>query len=336
MTTTTVLRKMSSYTLPWPVNWQVVFDESLPRPLILEIGFGYGQFLRHLHRQHPHAWIVGVEINNFCLNKMEKAIARDEMRNVRVVHSRAETALHHLFTPGSLSQVHVNFPDPWFKERHAGRRLMQRDTLDAVVSRLTPGGMFYLATDIIAYAEMSAQLLAETPGLSNTHESPWVSSLPGRVVTKYEKKARQEGRDCYFFAYRRNDAPAPYVPVIEELPMPHMVINTPLNLDEMRARFSVQDYHEGETHIKFMESFQGDDAVLFEVYIREPTIGQRVAVVLAKREQPDEYTIKLSALGNPRPTDGLHKAVRLAGECVLGLHPQATVIHDKVRGERRP
>jgi hypothetical protein len=44
---------------------------------------------------------------------------------------------------------------------HADRRLMQRDTLDTIVNRLQPGGLFYLATDIIEYAEMSAELLAE-------------------------------------------------------------------------------------------------------------------------------------------------------------------------------
>ncbi|MEZ4667121.1 MAG: hypothetical protein R3E39_04245 [Anaerolineae bacterium] len=62
-----------------------------------------------------------------------------------------------------------------------------------------------MATDIVEYAEMSAELLAQTPGLDNLLQSSWVNEMPGRVVTKYEGHALREGRHCYYyFAYRRN------------------------------------------------------------------------------------------------------------------------------------
>jgi tRNA (guanine-N7-)-methyltransferase len=329
MTQPLALPKLSSHSLPWPTDWDAIFGAS--RPLILEIGFGYGHFLEFLHQQHPEASIIGLEISNHCLVKAENAIARKGMHNVRVIHARAETALGHLFTPGSLSQVHVNFPDPWFKARHAGRRLMQRDTVDAIVNRLQPGGTLHLATDILAYAEMSAELLASTPGLTNTLDQPWATALLGRIMTKYERKARQAGRDCYYFVYRRNDQAAPEVPVIKELPMPHMVIQTPLTLQEMGTRFSPPDYADDERYIRFMKTYRADDSLLIEIHAREPTIDQRVALIVVARDQPGEYTLKLSAMGNPRPTAGLHKAVRLAGDFLAGLHPQSVIIHDKVR-----
>ena len=83
---------------------------------------------------------------------------------------------------------------------------MQRDTLDAIVSRLQPGGTFYLATDIHAYAEMSHELLAATPGLDNLLPDAWAPRVPERVSTKYEATARREGRACYYFAYRAQRA----------------------------------------------------------------------------------------------------------------------------------
>ena len=178
---------LSSLRLPWPTDWSAIFGAQ--RPLIVEIGFGYGAFLLHLARQNPAASIIGLEIANQCLSAAERAIQRQKLTNVCVVQSTAETALHHLFVPGSLSQIHINFPDPWFKKRHSHRRLMQRDTLDAMVSRLQPGGLLYLATDIVEYAEMSAELLAQTPGLDNLLESAWANTMPGRVITKYEGRA---------------------------------------------------------------------------------------------------------------------------------------------------
>lgn len=321
--------KLSSTNLPWPVDWPALFG--VERPLILEIGFGYGQMLDYLHRTRPDANIVGIEINNECIVKAEKAIPRKGMHNVRVLRARAETALHHLFQPGSLRELHINFPDPWFKEKHAGRRLMQRDTLDAMVSRLEPGGLFYLATDILAYAEMSAELLGKTPGLTNLHTTPWVTTMADRATTKYEKKARQAGRSCYYFVYQRNDLPAPDVPLIKELDMPHMVFKTPLSMDEMLDRVHVEDLSEGEMHISYLERFRGKSTLLFEVYVHEPTIDQRIGLVLVARDRPDEYTLKLGMIGNPRPTEGIHRAVGQLGHALVGLHPEATIIQNKVR-----
>lgn len=333
-----IVAKLASQGLPWPTNWHALFDESSSeRPLLVEIGFGYGHTLRHLTTLYPQANIVGLEISNECLVKAEKAIERGELPNVRVAFSRAETALYHLFMPASIDGLYINFPDPWFKSRHERRRLMQRDTLDAMVSRMKPGAAFYLATDIAAYAEMSAELLENTPGLSNQFTTSWVNRWPDdlspRAVTKYEARGLQEGRDCFYFFYQRNTIPVPDVPVIEEKTMPHLVITTPLTFDEMRAQFApftLNDSDDG-LHANVQYVFLGERSLLFEVFVNEPTIEQRVAVMLIYDADHDDYTLRLGQIGNPRPTDGMHLAVRGIGDWLLGLHPDAKVVRNKTR-----
>ncbi len=330
------MQKLNSRMLPWPADWMALFGRT--RPLIVEIGFGHGAFLLHLARSYPDANVIGLEIANRSLLKTEAKLEREGVTNIRLIHSTAETALYHLFTPASIWQVHVNFPDPWFKKDHAGRRLMQRDTLDAIVSRLAPGGEFYLATDILAYADMVDDLLRQTPGLDNLLPESWAGSLPGRAVTKYEAAARREGRDCYYFAYRRNDLPAPDVPVFREAAMPHMVFTTPLTLEQMAAHFAPRQQYDSGTSIRLMNAYLGREALLVETHVGEPTITQRVALVIATRPHPDttetnEYTIQLSTLGQPRPTPGIHQAVRLLGEWALGLHPENRLVKEKVSHE---
>jgi tRNA (guanine-N7-)-methyltransferase len=325
-------RALNGLRLPWPTDWESRFDRAAP--LILEIGFGYAHFLVHLARQNPSANIIGLEIANQCLVAGEAAITKYQFTNVQLLHARAETALHHLFRPASLQQVHVNFPDPWFKKRHSGRRLMQRDTLDAIVSRLQPGGEFFLATDILPYAEMSAALLADTPGLDNQLATPWSSSLAGRVTTKYERKAQREGRDCYYFAYRRNHDVLPAIPVIEELPMTHLVFHSPLDMESLISAFIPTEHNPlPETHIALMRAYRGDRVLLFEVFVKEPTLDQHVAVTLSPRPQPNEYTLKVAAFGYPRATIGLHTAVRLLAEQLIALHPQSHLIQSKLSDE---
>lgn len=328
--------KLNSRTLPAPTDWAALFGAD--RPLIVEIGFGQGAFLLHLARRYPDANIVGLEISNRSLVRAERKIEHQGVTNVRIVHSMAETALHYLFTPASIWQVHINFPDPWFKTDHSHRRLMQRDTLDAIVSRLAPDGELYLATDILAYAEMSRDLLAATPGLDNVLSGAWVNEMPGRIVTKYEAAARREGRNCYYFAYRRNHQPAPDVPVIKDAPMPHVVFASPLTLEEIADRFEPIQYVEGGMNVNLSHAYLGKAALLIETHVGEPTITQRVALVIVSRQHPDtpgapEFTLQLSTIGQPRPTAGVHLAVRRLMDWLMGLHPETRIIKAKVSSE---
>lgn len=322
------MQKLTSLRLPWPTDWAALFGAE--RQLILEIGFGYGAFLLHLGRQNPDANVIGLEIAGECLRAVEKNLERSGLTNVRLIQSTAEMALNHLFTPQSLTQIHINFPDPWFKKRHSRRRLMQRDTLDAMVSRLQPNAMLYLATDIIEYAEMSSELFAATPGLDNTLSAPWTNvAIPGRIVTKYEGKALQEGRACYYFAYRRNALPVPNLPVIEEVEMSHLVFSSPNSLDEMLSAFESSEHKFGDTHISLLQCYRGRNIALFEVYIKEPTIDQHIALVLSPREAAGEYTLKVGSMGYPRSTQGVHQAVSLLGDWLVSLHPEAKRVNHK-------
>lgn len=322
--------KLSGYRLAWSTDWAALFGAA--RPLILEIGFGRGAFLLHLARRYPDHNLVGIEISNRCMVVGEKLIAREKLAHVRVIHTTAEMALHHLFEPASIAQIYINFPDPWFKPGHHHRRLMQRDTVDALVSRLAPGGLLYMATDIREYADLSADLLANTPGLTNLLPAAWADALPDRVVTKYEQIAHDEGRACYYFAYRRSEQPAPPVPIIRELDMPHIVFTSPLTLDEMAAHFTDWNVDEGDTHIHFMTLYRGRHALLFEVHVGEQTIIQHLALRVSERQKREgrEYTIQVSSMGHPRATQGVHRAVSLLGDWLIGLHPDAHALINKV------
>ena len=60
------------------------------------------------------------------------------------------------------------FPDPWHKNRHHKRRLIQPDFVALVASRLAPGGVLHLATDWQDYATHMLAVLDACPALRNT------------------------------------------------------------------------------------------------------------------------------------------------------------------------
>lgn len=324
-------RKLNSLTLDWPVNWAELFG--VERPLIVEIGFGNADYTMALAQANPDCNVVGFEVSSQSMFKAEKKIIRHQLPNVRAIHSRGETALNHLFPPSSVRQIHINYPDPWFKARHAGRRIMQRDTLDTIVSRLEPDGLFFLATDIVDYAEMSHELLAETSGLDNLLDAPYVNKFSERLITtKYEEKGIREGRRGNYFKYRRNTQPAPHVPVKEEWPVPHIVLKTPMSSQEIAAKVAKMAFHTGDIHVALLNAYWNPTykTVLFEVVIEEPTIDQHIALLLNPREKTADFTLKYATFGMPRSTEGVHHATHFIAKWIVSLHDEAKITSKKV------
>ncbi len=172
--------------------------------LVLEIGFGRGEFMLDLAMKHPETAFLGVEVSFKRVLKMARKVARAGIENVRLVEARGQLVVAELLPDRCLSEVWVNFSDPWPKDRHAKRRLLQDEFVAGVTRCLRPGGLFHVATDDVPYAEQIAEAFAHASGLENLNApAPWVAEVPGRMQTGYEADWRAEGRPLHFFEYRR-------------------------------------------------------------------------------------------------------------------------------------
>jgi tRNA (guanine-N7-)-methyltransferase len=187
-------------------GWPALFGAEPPLRLVLEIGFGRGEFLIDLALRAPAVAHVGVEISRKRVLKQARRLAKTEIANVRLVHGTGEEAIAELFGPASLDAVWINFSDPWPKKRHHRRRLVQAPLVAAIADRLVPGGVLHVATDDVPYAEHIDAVLAAEPRLANAFApARWLADVPGRTPTAYELEWRAEGRPLHFFAYRRSD-----------------------------------------------------------------------------------------------------------------------------------
>jgi tRNA (guanine-N7-)-methyltransferase len=186
-------------------GWEALFPD-LPRPLrlVLEIGFGRGEFLADLALRAPEVAHIGVEVSWKRVLKMARRLARSELANVRLVHGTGQQVVADAIAPASLEAVWINFSDPWPKKRHHGRRLVQAPLVAALAERLRSGGVLHVATDDVGYAEHIDAVLAAEPCLANDFApARWLPEVPGRTPTAYELAWRAEGRPLHFWAYRR-------------------------------------------------------------------------------------------------------------------------------------
>jgi len=183
-----------------------LFAPELSRPfeLVLEIGFGRGEFLLDMAAKQPERAFLGVEISFKRVLKMARKVARARLPNVRLVEARGQAVMHELLPPECLDEIWVNFSDPWPKDRHQKRRLIQPELVSDVARCLVPGGVLHVATDDVPYAEHIDSVL-RTSRLQNVFGSEgWRPDVERSMETGYETDWRAEGRALHFFEYRRD------------------------------------------------------------------------------------------------------------------------------------
>lgn len=187
-------------------TWSAEFSKDLcdPAPLVLELGFGRGEFLMHLARESPGRAHIGVEVSYKRVLKMARRVARAEIKNIRLVQATAEHFGEECLAPESVERVWINFSDPWPKKRHHPRRLVQPALVRRLCACLIPGGSLEIATDDVPYAQhIDAVLRAEAQLVNGFSPDPWRAEVPGRFPTAYELVWRAEGRPIHFWSYRR-------------------------------------------------------------------------------------------------------------------------------------
>jgi tRNA (guanine-N7-)-methyltransferase len=187
-----------------PTDWQAVFGND--RPLALEIGCGIGDFLVQTAVDQPERNYLAIDYYNKGCDKTCRRLERAGTTNVRVLRVEARQFIADHLVPGSLQAVYINCPDPWPKQRHRKRRLVNRQFLEFLRPYLTIGGEFYFATDFDDYGLEVAEFMAGVPGFANClAPDRYCHELAGYHLSKYMRKFMAEGKKIFFIHYRKTD-----------------------------------------------------------------------------------------------------------------------------------
>jgi tRNA (guanine-N7-)-methyltransferase len=176
----------------------------------LEIGFGGGEHLIAQARSHQRTGFIGAEPFVNGMAKALSAIAAERLSNIRLYHGDA-TELVAWLPPNSLARVDLIYPDPWPKRRHWKRRFVQDQSVAAIARVLRPGGEFRFASDIPDYVAWTLSHLIRSRDFAWTAEraDDWRQAWPGFSGTRYEAKAKREGRAPCYLIFRRTDEKRP-------------------------------------------------------------------------------------------------------------------------------
>ncbi|MGH9946404.1 MAG: tRNA (guanosine(46)-N7)-methyltransferase TrmB [Pyrinomonadaceae bacterium] len=176
---------------PEAVNLHKVFTEP-ERPLLLDVGCARGRFLLRMAEARPEWNYLGVEIREPLVDEANRLAAEAGLTNVHYVFCNAMLWLDKLLAEipvGILQTVTIQFPDPWFKKKHAKRRMVNDEMVKAIATHLAPAGRFFIQTDIEFLAEeMFAIFRAD-----DRFEEHAVNANPFPIKTEREMAVEDKG-----------------------------------------------------------------------------------------------------------------------------------------------
>ena len=176
-----------------------------PREVWLEIGFGAGEHLIEQAKANPDVGLVGCEP---FLNGVVAALAalkRENLANVRLRRGDAQTLVE--AAPDCFfSRVFMLYPDPWPKRRHHKRRVVAMSMIEALARVMRRGGELRFATDVDDYAGWALQRFLASSDFRWTasRAEDWRHPWPEWRPTRYEAKARLEGRKSVYLTFARS------------------------------------------------------------------------------------------------------------------------------------
>jgi tRNA (guanine-N7-)-methyltransferase len=172
-------------------------------PLHLDVGSARGRFLLKMAELETNRNFLGVEIREPLVEEANRLAAEKNLSNLHYEFGNAMIALDRLLADlpeNLLETVTIQFPDPWYKKKHAKRRMVNSEMVETLVNHLKPGGRVFIQTDVDFLAEEMFDLFRENKTLGELE----AAENPFPVKTERETAVEEKDLPIYRRIFEKN------------------------------------------------------------------------------------------------------------------------------------
>ncbi len=180
-------------------SWKQELDTEL---LHVEIGAGKGDYWHQLAELYPERGIVAMERDFTATSIALKKLDEQPGSRKRMIYGDAE-ALHEMFADGEVDVIHLNFSDPWKKNRHEKRRLTYKTKLDDYYKVLSDKGEIWMKTDNVGLFNYSLVSVSNHKFELVEVDVDFRSHEDEDPFTEYERKFHEKGQPIFRAIWRK-------------------------------------------------------------------------------------------------------------------------------------
>ena len=154
----------------------------------------------------PHWNFLGLEIREPLVHDANNWRDSLGLTNLHYLFSNTNNSLREMLSSlpkDVLRSVTIQFPDPWFKKRHAKRRMVQPQLVREISDYLVHGGMVFLQSDIEFVAQEMCDRFNEHPAFYREGEREWLTENPLPVQTEREIFTLKQSKPVYRAVFKR-------------------------------------------------------------------------------------------------------------------------------------
>ena len=163
----------------------------------MEIGFGNGENTLRLAKNNPDTLYIGSEVYQAGIGYLLGEVIKDDINNIKITSGDIRLLFEDIKSP-IFDDVVVICPDPWPKLKHHKRRMLNREFLELIHPIIKENGNLFMSTDWENYAESIGEAVNNSNGYQKLDSSIYENS----ELTKFQKRAVEEGRAIYTFALK--------------------------------------------------------------------------------------------------------------------------------------
>lgn len=187
--------------IPEPLELANVFaDPTLP--LFLDIGCARGRFILKMAENDAATNYLGIEIREPLVHEANRLAKEADLTNLHYEFTNALLSLDKSLArlpEGILKTVTIQFPDPWFKKKHAKRRMVTPQLAETVANHLAPAGVVFIQTDIDFLADEMFEIFRQVDSLI---EEP-TDANPFPFKTEREAAVEEKNLPVYRTVFRK-------------------------------------------------------------------------------------------------------------------------------------
>jgi len=170
----------------------------------IEYCSGNGAWVAAKAKQEPDVLWIAVEKRFDRVQRIWAKKENEALSNLLIVCGEAQAFTKYYLKKSLIDCIYVNFPDPWPKDRHAKKRLVQASFLSEVKRVLKEEGEMVFVTDDELYQKQMVQELLQTECFSLFPSPFYQTEWEGYGTSYFEELWTKQGRTIYYMKFTQD------------------------------------------------------------------------------------------------------------------------------------